>query len=150
MVQNGFNLVYGGSDVGLMKRVATEVQKAGGKITGVTFKDLEHLARKDVDEMIIAKDLGERKATMLLKADAVAVLVGGIGTLDEVTEILEHKKHKRHNKPIVFLNTDNFFEGLKVQMERMNAEGFFTRPLEEMVYFANTPKQAIDYIKKSL
>lgn len=150
MAQNGFHLVWGGSDTGLMKLIASEVQNAGRRIVGVSFTDVEHVARKNADEMIIAKDLGERKATMLLKSDAFAVLVGGIGTIDEVTEILEHKKHGHHAKPIVFLNTDNFYEGLKLQFQKMKDDGFITAPLEDLVHFSDTPQEAIDYIKEVL
>ena len=150
VVKHNFDLIWGGSDKGLMKAIASEVQEGGGKIIGISMELLKEAARKDADEMIIAKDLRERKATMLKRADAIAVLVGGIGTLDEITEILELKKHGLHNKPIVILNTENFYEGLKVQLQKMKDDGFLTKPLPELIYFANTPQKAIDYINDSL
>lgn len=150
LAKAGFHLVWGGSNTGLMKVIASEVQQNGGKIIGVSMELIKALARKDADEMIIAKDLRERKETMLARADAIAVLVGGIGTLDETTEVLELKKHRQHNKPIVVLNTENFYEGLKVQLQKMEDDGFLTRPLNEMIYFADTPEDAINYIKTAL
>lgn len=148
--ENGYGLVWGGSDRGLMKEIASAVQKAGGKITGVTFELLKHRARKNADEMIVTKDLSERKATMLARADAVAVLVGGIGTLDEITEVLELKKHGIHNKPVVVLNTENFYSGFQQQLQTMKDNGFIQKPLEDLIYFTADPKQAIAYINQKL
>lgn len=154
MTKSGYHLVWGGTDRGIMKVVADEVKKNGGKLHGVSYTTFHHLARKNADEMIVAKTLGERKAAFLEKGDAVIALVGGIGTLDEITEIIELKKAKHHTKPIVILNTDNFYEGFKMQMERMRNEGFLKSNLynvvENLVFFAKTPKQAITYINKEL
>jgi predicted Rossmann-fold nucleotide-binding protein len=100
--------------------------------------------------MVVAKDLPERKATMFARADAIVMLVGGLGTLDEATEVLELKKHKVHNKPVVILNTENFYEGLKLQLQKMQSDGFITRPLEDFVYFADTPEEAIEYLNEKL
>lgn len=150
MVKNNFDLVWGGSDKGLMKVMADSVQNAGGKIFGVTMEFLKGHRRLNADEMIIAKDLSERKKLLLSKASAIILLVGGIGSLDEVAEMLEFKKHKLHNKPIVVLNTDKFYEGLKIQFERMDKDGFLPRKLNDLIYFADSPRQAIDYIKNCL
>lgn len=150
VAEHGYHLVWGGSDSGLMKVIADEVQKGGRRLIGVSVKFLQHAARKDADEMIIAEDLGERKAKMLFRCDAIVMLVGGIGTLDEVTEVIELKRHDHHKKPIVILNTENFYEGLKVQLQKMKDDGFINKPLEELVFFANTPKEAIEYIDKNL
>ncbi|NED09861.1 TIGR00730 family Rossman fold protein, partial [Streptomyces sp. SID6648] len=85
----GHTLVWGGSDVGLMKVVADGVQETGGRLLGVSVDFLAAKAREGADEMVIAKDLAERKRLLLEKADAVVIMVGGTGTLDEATEILE-------------------------------------------------------------
>lgn len=144
--EGGHGLIWGGADRGLMRVVADAVAGAGGKTIGISVELLRHTARENADEMIIAKTLGERKATMLSRADALVVLAGGIGTLDEITEILELKKHKQHGKPVVILNTDNFYEGFKAQLQRMEREGFLTQPLGELVYFAAAPDEGMRYI----
>ena len=87
---------------------------------------------------------------MLLRSDAVVVLVGGIGTLDELTEVIELKKQGKHNKPIIVLNTENFYAGLKTQLQKMEDDGFTPRPINELVYFADQPEEAIAHLKKSL
>jgi len=140
-------LIWGGSDRGVMKLIASAAQEEGGKIIGISMKLLESHARKNADEMIIAKDLGERKTLMLERADAFVVLPGGIGTLDEITHILELKKHALHKKPVVILNTDDFYGGLKKQLQRMADDGFLTGAVEDYIFFANTPEEAIEYLE---
>ncbi len=146
LATHGHTLVYGGSDKGLMKVMASGVQDYGGKVFGISVEYLRDVAKKDADEMLFAKDLGERKALMLEHSDILVTLVGGIGTLDEVTEIIEHKKHGHHDKPIIILNIDGFYEGLHQQLTRMEKEGFFWHPLDEYVLFLNTPVEVIKYI----
>jgi len=144
----GHTLVWGGSDNGLMKTVADTAQEGGGKVIGITMEILKAKARVNADEMIVVKDLSERKTLMREHADAFALLPGGIGSLDEITEMLELKKHRLHDKPIVILNTDGFYSGFKTQLERMKQEGFIERPLEDFAYFAETAKDAIDFLEK--
>lgn len=73
-----------------MQVVADEVQKYGGKVIGVTMPRFEAIVKADANEIIRAKDLAERKKIMAERSDAIVVLVGGIGTLDEATELIEH------------------------------------------------------------
>jgi len=148
--KGGHTLVWGGSDVGLMKVVADGVQEAGGRLLGVSVEFLAAKARPDADEMVVARDLAERKALLLEKADAVVIMVGGTGTLDEATDILELKKHGHTTKPIVLLNTAGFYDGLKEQFRRMEDEGFLPVPLTELVFFAEEPVGALAYLEESL
>ncbi len=150
--ERGHGLVWGGSSNGLMKVMAEGVKESGGRIVGITVEFLKEFAHKDAHEMIVAKTLGERRAALLERGDALIVLPGGLGTLDEATEVLELKKHKHHDKKVVILNTDGFYDGLKQQFERIDAEGFLMstkhpRPLGELVFFANTPEDAMRYIE---
>jgi uncharacterized protein (TIGR00730 family) len=141
--KRGHTLVWGGSDCGLMKVVADGVQGAGGRLVGISVDFLHHKARAGADEMVITATLAERKALLLERADAVVVLVGGTGTLDEATDIVELKKHGMHGKPVVVLNTAGFYDGLRQQMERMDAEGFLPVPLPGLVAFADDPEAAL-------
>ncbi len=150
IAQNGYHLVWGGSNTGLMKVVAKGVREGGGNLVGVSIDLFKHVVHKSADEMIIAKDLGERKATMLVRCDAIVMLPGGTGTLDEITDIIERRKNRLHDKPIVILNIAHFYDGLEQQLYKMRDEGFLHRPLDELLYFVTTPSEAIEYIAKSL
>ncbi|MFE0650555.1 TIGR00730 family Rossman fold protein [Streptomyces sp. NPDC059534] len=146
----GHTLVWGGSDTGLMKVVADGVQEAGGRLVGVSVDFLAHKARPDADEMVVARDLAERKALLLAKSDAIVVMVGGTGTLDEATEILELKKHGKHAKPVVLLNTAGFYDGLKAQFHRMDTEGFLPLPLTDLVFFADDGQAALAHLEENI
>jgi uncharacterized protein (TIGR00730 family) len=146
----GHTLVWGGSESGLMKVVADSVQAAGGRLVGVSVTFLQDKARAAADEMVVAADLAQRKAELLRRSDAVVVMVGGMGTLDEATEILELKKHGLHGKPVVLLNSAGFYDGLEQQLRRMEAEGFLPLPLSELVYFAADGADALAYLREQL
>lgn len=144
--RGGHTLVWGGSDTGLMKVVADGVDAAGGGLVGISVEFLRHKARASADEMVFAKDLAERKALLLARSDALVVLPGGLGTLDEVTDILELKKHRLHNKPVVLLNTAGFYDGLMVQLRRMDDDGFLPMPLADLVVDADNAVDALAYL----
>ncbi|MFF3764963.1 TIGR00730 family Rossman fold protein [Streptomyces sp. NPDC001922] len=150
MGKGGHTLVWGGSESGLMKVMADGVEAAGGRLTGVSVRFLAHLARTGVDEMVVTKDLAERKAELLARADAVVIMVGGMGTLDEATEILELKKHGLHDKPVVLLNAAGFYDGLRQQFQRMDAEGFLPRPLSELVFFAEDGAEVLARLEETV
>lgn len=142
----GHALIWGGSDVGLMKVLADGVRRTGGKLIGISVAFLQNTAREDADEMLVTEDLPARKAMLLSRADAVVVLPGGTGTLDEATEILELKKHGMHSKPVVVLNSGGFYDGLQQQLLRMEAEGFLPLPLPELVTFASGGEEAMRHL----
>jgi uncharacterized protein (TIGR00730 family) len=148
--KGGHTLVWGGSDVGLMKVVADGVQEAGGKLCGVSVEFLSDMARPGAEEMFVAADLAERKKLLLDQADAVVIMVGGTGTLDEATEILELKKHGHTDKPVVLLNSAGFYDGLNEQFRRMEAEGFLPRPLAELVSVVDEPGEAMAYLESAM
>jgi uncharacterized protein (TIGR00730 family) len=107
------------------------------------------LARDDADEMVFADGLAERKALLLARADAIVVMVGGLGTLDEATDIVELRKHRLHDKPVVLLNTDGFYDGLVLQLRRMEDEGFLPVPLADLVFITDSGADALAYIEGS-
>jgi uncharacterized protein (TIGR00730 family) len=146
IAEHGHDLVWGGSDTGVMKVMADGVRAGGGRIYGVSVELLEQFARPDADEMIIARDLGERKAKLLTRSDVVLVLPGGLGTLDELTEILELRKHGAHSKRVIVVNVNGFYDGLAAQLERMKRDGFISGAVSDFVSYANSPERAIEMI----
>ncbi|BBX94682.1 LOG family protein [Mycolicibacterium boenickei] len=146
----GHTLVWGGSDKGLMKVVADGVQSSGGRLVGISVEFLRSHARDGADEMVITADLAQRKATLLARSDALVVMAGGLGTLDEATEILELRKHRHHDKPVVLLNTAGFYDGLVIQLRRMEQDGFLPVPLDDLVFVTEEPDAAIAYLQASV
>ncbi|MBV2151873.1 TIGR00730 family Rossman fold protein [Kitasatospora sp. SUK 42] len=145
--EGGHTLVWGGSNAGLMGLLADEVKAAGGRLVGVLVEMLRHKGYVGADELVMTADLPERKRELAARADAIVVLVGGLGTMDEVTEVLELKKHGMFDKPVVVLDTEGFYSGLRTQMERMDTEGFLPSPLSELITFADTPAEVFEQLK---
>jgi len=154
LAEAGHTLIYGGSDYGLMKVMAAGMQAGGAQVVGITIPIYAGHARRDVDEMIIAKTLGERKAKILERSDAIVTLVGGIGTLDELTELLELKRQEHHDKPLIVMNTDGFYDGLRMQLERIANEKLFkageanlpVKTFDELIRFVNEPAEVMELL----
>lgn len=140
LAQDGFEMIYGGTDSGLMKVMADTMQENGGGVIGVVVSSAENIVRKNADQMLGMPTLGERKATMIGGSLAVVGLVGGIGTLDEIAEAMAF------GRQVILLNTDGFYNGLRAQLERMNDEGFFPYTVKSVVQFADTPEQLMDLL----
>ncbi len=103
LADHGIRLVYGGGSLGLMGEVARAALGAGGKVTGIIpeFLGAREMMLKDVDELIVVKNMHMRKQLMFDRADAFVALPGGIGTLEELVEQLTWSQLGRHSKPIV-------------------------------------------------
>ena len=112
--ENGKSLIYGGMDAGLMGIVANNALETGAHVTGIIPKKLKDSERihPDLSETILVPDLWERKLKMFKRADAVICLAGGFGTLDEMLEALYWGYLGSHNKPVVLVNTDNYWDDL--------------------------------------
>ncbi|MDE6452465.1 MAG: TIGR00730 family Rossman fold protein, partial [Odoribacter sp.] len=104
--KSGWELVYGGTNMGLMDKVARSTMAHGGKVTGIIPACISErgVAAEGVDCLIETVDMKERKALLREHADAFVALPGGWGTLEEISEVITLKQLGEHNKPVVFLN----------------------------------------------
>lgn len=122
----GIGLVYGGGRVGLMGLLADAVLAAGGEVTGIIpsrLRDAE-LAHHGVTELVVVDSMHERKRLMAEKADAFAILPGGVGTLDEMFEILSWRQLELHNKPIFLVDIAGYWAPLRALLDHIVAQGF--------------------------
>lgn len=148
IARRGDVLVYGGAKVGLMGTLARAVHREGGRVVGVIpgFMATRGLAYAPADELIIARNLRERKATMEDRADAFIALPGGFGTLEEMLEIITLKQLQQHGKPVLFLNTAGFYDPLVALFEHMRERGFMHADPERLYYFAPDAADAFRYL----
>ncbi len=147
--QEGFDLTFGGADVGLMGIIARSAQNHGAKITGVIPRSFAEkgIAYQTADELITSNNLRDRKEIIESKSDAFIALPGGFGTMEEIIEILTLKQLQYHNKPVVFINTNGYYNNLIAQFETGYQENFAKREFKELYHVSESPKDAIDYIK---
>ncbi len=126
LARRGWGLVYGAGDVGLMGLVAQAAQAAGGRTFGVIpmhLLDLE-VGKRDLDSFVVTETMHERKKVMFMNADAIVVLPGGAGSLDEFFEVLTWRQLGLHAKPIVLLNVEGYWDPLRALLDHVVAEGF--------------------------
>ena len=148
MGRMGVELIYGGASIGLMGCVARGVHEEGGRVTGVLpeffkTKDIEY---READRLIVTKDMRDRKAELDARADGFIVLPGGIGTLEEAMEILSMRQLKLTDKPLVFVNTEGFYEGLISHLKEIVDLNFAKPNTLDLFGVAADPEQALQYI----
>ena len=122
----GLRLVYGAGDVGLMGTVAAAAQGAGGETFGVIPEHLfnREVARRNLTSFVVTETMHERKKVMFMNADAIVVLPGGAGSLDEFFEVLTWAQLGLHDKPILLLNADGYWDPLVALIDHVIGEGF--------------------------
>lgn len=126
LAENNWQLVYGAGDVGLMGRVANAAQTAGGRTFGVIPTHLMdwEVGKRDLDTFVITETMHERKKVMFMNADAVVVLPGGAGSMDEFFEVLTWRQLALHEKPIYLVNIAGYWDKLIALMDQIVSEGF--------------------------
>jgi hypothetical protein len=131
----GIGLVYGGGRVGLMGLLADAVLAGGGEVIGIIparLRDAE-LAHPGATELVVVETMHERKRLMAEKADAFAVLPGGIGTLDELFEILSWKQLGLHDKPILVADIGGYWAPLHALLDDIVTKGFARPEVRELL-----------------
>ncbi|SLN36851.1 LOG family protein YvdD [Roseovarius litorisediminis] len=141
LAAHGWRLVYGAGDVGLMGIVARAAQAAGGETFGVIPVHLmrAEVGKTDLTQFVVTENMHERKKVMFMNSDAIVVLPGGAGSLDEFFEVLTWRQLGLHTKPIFLLNTDGYWNPLLQLLDHVIAEGFadaglldFMRPVHDV------------------
>lgn len=131
LATEGWRLVYGAGDVGLMGDTARAAMAAGGKTMGVIPTHLmpHEKGKRDLTQLVITEDMHERKKVMFMNSDAIVVLPGGGGTLDEFFEVVTWAMIGLHRKPIFLLNTENYWDPLMALCRHVVAEDFASSSL---------------------
>ena len=146
--KKGIDLVYGGASIGLMGCIARGVHEEKGNVIGILpqffrSKDIEY---RDADELIVTKDMRERKAKMDERSDAFIVLPGGMGTLEEAMEILSMRQLNLTDKPLVFINSNGFYDNLNKTFDVMIEQKFAKENIRKMFAMTPDPITALEYI----
>ncbi|MBY0382931.1 MAG: TIGR00730 family Rossman fold protein [Xanthobacteraceae bacterium] len=139
LAENGIRLVYGGGSIGLMGAVARGVLDHGGEVTGIIpdFLTARENAMERVQELIVTKNMHERKQLMFDRSDAFVAFPGGIGTLEELVEQMTWAQLGRHTKPILLANIANFWEPLLSLISHMRQTEFIRQGLSVNILTAN-------------
>jgi uncharacterized protein (TIGR00730 family) len=148
MAAQGFKLIYGGGNKGLMGAVANAVMNNGGSAVGVIPERLAEWDHhhKALTELIVVGDMHTRKKKMYELADFAVILPGGFGTMDEMFEMLTWNQLAIHDKLIFILNTAGYYSDLFQMMQKMEMTGFLHQPLNKRVKVFDGPDPLIKAI----
>lgn len=125
LASNSIELVYGGGNIGLMGILSAAVMDKGGHVTGIIPEMLHaNVPQHAISELIVVKDMHERKALMYDMSDAFVCMPGGIGSLDELVEVFTWMQLGYHSKPVTLLNIKGFYDSLLSQFRLMVDQGF--------------------------
>jgi len=146
--EQGHTLVNGGANVGLMETVTIAASGSGAKTIGIIPERFvqRSLASANSHQVISTKDMQERKAKMREISDAFIALPGSFGTLEEIMEVLTLRQLSYHTKPVVFINTNNYYQYLFKQFEQAFAEKFAKETYRGLYFSAENAKSAMEYI----
>ncbi len=150
LAKEGVGLVYGGGSLGLMGEIAKSVLKHGGQVTGIipAFLTEREQMLKDAQELIVTKDMHERKRLMFERSDAFVALPGGIGTLEELVEQLTWSQLGRHRKPIILVSIDGFWDPLLTLLDHMRTDAFIRAELEVRFHVTAKPSDVVGLARK--
>jgi uncharacterized protein (TIGR00730 family) len=145
LAKAGFDLVFGGGDIGLMGEVARAVHYNGGHVLGIIPGFLRHLEppMRISTKTVITESMAERKTRMFAASDFFAVLPGGLGTLDEFSEVLTAAQLRLMTKPIVLVNVKGYWTPLVELIGHFVAEGFAGAGVTELFQLAPDVDDAI-------
>ena len=148
LLEREIGLVYGGSKMGLMGRLADSVLGGGGKVVGVMPRALmdREVAHQGLTELLVTDSMHSRKSEMVELSDAFVAAPGGIGTLEEFFEVLTWAQLGLHRKPCGLLNARGYFDPLIHLLDHAEREGFVQKAHRAMVLVEANPAALLDQI----
>ena len=147
--ESGSRLIYGGSKSGLMGELAESVLQAGGEVIGVEpqfFIDMEY-QYDEITELIVTKDMTERKMKMIELGDVFIAFPGGTGTLEEIAEVMSKVSLKHLTAPCILYNLNDYYDGLQTLLRHMTEMGLSSPERQEGIYFAKDLSEIREIIK---
>ncbi|RSU09481.1 Rossman fold protein, TIGR00730 family [Vagococcus elongatus] len=148
MTRHQYDLVYGGSKIGLMGILSTRLLTNKREVFGVMpnfLKDKE-LAQDNLTQLYMVDDMRQRKQKMMDLSDAFLAMPGGLGTLEEIAEAISSSRIGLHRKPSVFFNVDGYYHALESFFDTMTAEGFLDEENRRTVLFSDSLEEIYDFI----
>ncbi len=149
IAQEGWNLIYGAGSSGLMGTVAKETMANGGKVIGVIPSRFPEEALPGLYYTVRTTTIQERKSVMFNCSDAVVVLPGGIGTLEEFFEVLTWKQLGWHKKPVILFNFEGYWDNIPSLIANIVSNDFAELDSAQLYSEARTLEDLISRLRDS-
>ena len=143
--ESNHNVVFGGTESGLMLRLVSNLNNKDVKVTSIIPKVLnsKYKKLKYYNELIVTNDLSERTNQFIKRSDFFVVLPGGIGTLFELIELINKRILNETKKKVFLLNDLNYWKPLIELIKHMIKEKF----LDDKVFKNNVEILQLDELK---
>ena len=139
------------ADIKTMTANGVFALSAGGKVTGVEpeFFVQGELQHEGLTELIVTKDMTERKTKMIALGDAFIAFPGGTGTLEEIAEVMSKVSLRHLDAPCILYNLNGYYDGLKILLGRMIEKGLSSPERQQGIYFVEDLEQIKEILQKS-
>ena len=150
LIQQDFDLVYGGGKTGLMGIIADQFLAANRQVIGVRPTKLiaDEAAHEGLTELIVVKDMSERKRKMIELSDAFIALPGGVGTLDEIMDVYTQVKIGFLDQFCGILNVADYYEGLEILLKNMVDKGFLRATDKQLLHIESSAQELLERLVK--
>lgn len=151
LAKNNMDIVYGGSNQGLMGMIADAVLENNGKVIGVmpNFLQWKEVIHENITELHYVNTMHERKCKMLELADLLIALPGGAGTMDEFFDVVTLSQIGQHKKIVCLYNVNEYYRFLKLQLEYMVKEGFMLQEQYEGIFIVHDPEELLEIVREN-
>jgi len=150
LASEGWTLLYGAGSSGLMGKAAQSAMDAGGKVIGVIPSRFPEEVLPDLYYTIKTTTIQERKSVMFNCSDAVVVLPGGIGTLEEFFEVLTWKQLGWHDKPVILFSFEGYWDNIPNLVNNIVDNGFADVDNQKLYSVERTLPDLISRLRESL
>jgi len=150
LARNGIDIVYGGSNQGLMGKIADAALANSGDVIGVMpdFLQWKEVIHERITELHYVKTLHERKAKIIELSDLLIALPGGAGTMDEFFDVVTLSQIGQHQKPVCLYNVNGYYQLLRLQLQYMVDEGFMHQEQLDYIHIVQKPEDLLKCIQK--
>jgi uncharacterized protein (TIGR00730 family) len=149
LANDNISIIYGGGSIGIMGAIANAAMQNGGTVIGIIPQLLVEWEQQHdgITELIIVDSMHNRKKLIYEKSDAVIILPGGNGTLDELFETLTWNTLKIHEMKVFILNSDGFYNHLFNHLDKMQEEGFLYDDWRKRIVVCSNPEEVMEALK---
>ncbi|WP_397536715.1 TIGR00730 family Rossman fold protein [Rummeliibacillus pycnus] len=150
LARHEMDIVYGGSNQGLMGKIADAALANNGDVIGVmpSFLQWKEVTHEHITNLHHVTTMYERKAKMIELADLLIALPGGAGTMDEFFDVVTLSQIGQHQKPIYLYNVNDYYRLLQLQLQHMVDEGFMQQEHLDNIYIIQKPEELLGMIQK--
>lgn len=150
LAHRGITMVYGGGAEGLMGAVARATIAHDGSVIGFMPKHLElsEPPNQEITELHMVDTMHTRKRLMFERSDAFVILPGGFGTLDETFELITWRQLNLHEKPIIFVNINNYWSSLRDLTSNIFTQHFAKEEDKKCFHFVNSVAETFQALLK--